>query len=142
MRAKWSAVVVDACIVMSLAVAIGYVGHSVWSAVSDPAFRAHALEPQERDCVVRADVCKLVEALRASGVPAFDPAPELTPEVYQRIVELAFPIRVMRNAPLRVDLCRRGISERGKPADQPRLRVADVWHTNDSNADFCIFDRR
>jgi hypothetical protein len=137
MGAKWRAVAVDACIVASLAVAIGYVGDYAGRAVIDPAFLAHALEPQERDCVMRADVCKLVEALRASGAAAFDPAPELAPQVYQRIVELAFPMRVMRDAPLRVDFCRNG-----KPADQLRLRVADLWRSNDSDADLCVFDRR
>jgi hypothetical protein len=137
MRAKWRAVAVDACIVVSLTIAIGYVANSAGRAAVDQDLLAHALGPQERDCVIRVDVCKLVEALRASGAAAFDPAPDLAPEVYQRIVELAFPMRVMRDAPLRVDFCRRG-----KPADQPRLRVADLWRSNDSDADLCIFDRR
>ena len=137
MKGKWVAAGIDVCIAASLAVAIGYVGHSAGRALIDPAFRAHGLEPQERGCVVRADVCKLVEALRGSGVTTFDPSPDLTPEVYQRTVELAFPIRVMRDAPLRVDFC-----HRGKSSERPRLRIADVKRANDANAYLCIFDRR
>jgi hypothetical protein len=135
--AKRIAVVLDVIIIGFVVVAITYVVQSAGRAIIDPAFRSHVLEPQERSCVIRNDVCKLVDWLRSNAATTFDIGPGLTPEVTQRLVELAFPIRVMRDAPIRVDFC-----HLGRPAEQPRLRLADVKRASDSNADLCVFDRR
>lgn len=135
--AKRISVVLDVIIVGFVLVAMTYVVHAAGRAIIDPAFRSQVLEPQERGCVIRNDVCKLVDWLRSNAATTFDVGQELTPEVTQRLGELAFPIRVMRDAAIRVDFCRLG-----KPAEQPRLRLADVKRASDSNADICVFDRR
>ena len=131
------ALFLDLCIAALLAVAVGYVGHAAGRAILAPAFRSQVLEPQQKGCVIREDVCKLVGWLRDHSATTLDTGLDLTPEVTQRAVELAFPIRVMRGAPVLIDLCRSG-----KPGEQPRLRVTDVKRATDSNADLCIFDRR
>src|SRR5713226_8895470 len=95
-------VVLDVIIIGCVVVAINYVVQAAARAIIDPAFRSQVLEPQERSCVIRNDVCKLVDWLRSNAATTFDIGPGLTPEVTQRLVEFAFPIRVMRDAPVRV----------------------------------------
>ncbi len=116
---------------------MGYVGHSALRALLDPAFGSQVLRPQEQSCVTREDVCRLVAVLRARQVKSFDLGADLTPEVTQRLAEYAYPLRAMRGAAVRVDLC-----NAAKREERILLSVKDVKRPSDGNADLCIVDRR
>jgi hypothetical protein len=113
----------------------GYLAHAAGQAILAPGLGSRFLAPQEAGCVIRQDVCRLVGWLRENKVATFDTGPELTVEAVHRLVELGYPIRAARGAPVRIELCRAGSGE-------PRLRVIDVKRSGERDADFCIFDRR
>lgn len=127
----------DAATGVLLAVLAFYLAQSAVEPMLEPGFRARLLAPQERSCVIREDVCAIVGRLRREGAGAFELSPELSGEAFQRIGELAYPIRLQPGADLRVDLCHR---QRG--GESVALRVADVKRATEKDSDICLFARR
>lgn len=127
----------SACVTLLLAAVIGDLALQAVRALRRPQLMSRVLVPQQGVCVIRADACELVQALRSIKAIRFDVSAELNSEVHQRVIELAFPDRAMRGAPVSVDLCHRARAEA-----RPPIRVANVDHAADRNADFCVVDRR
>lgn len=123
----------DAGGIVLIAILVGYLGHAALVAAPP---RAALLESQERACAIRADVCRLVDALRASGAESFALDAQLRPEVLQRTAELAYPLPVNRDAPIRVEPCRHA---GGKKI---LFRIRDAKRAEETDADLCIVDRR
>ena len=127
-------VTLDVIAVAAALIAAGYLAHAAAGALLAPGFGSRFLAPQEQGCVIRQDACRLVDWLRENKVASFDTGPGLSVEVQHRIVELAYPIRAARGAPVRVELCGAASGE--------LLRVSDVKRSGERDADLCIFDRR
>jgi hypothetical protein len=141
LRAEWGSRTLSAAAALALAVFAGDLARSAAGALKRPELARQILAPQEEGCVARSDACELVRALRSMQAGRFymngDMNGELDPELYQRVVELAYPERIARGAAVTIDLCRRGPA-----APRAPLRIADVRHPDDRDADFCVVDRR
>jgi len=123
----------DGVVAVLLVVLAWYIGSSALHAGLPP----QLLQAQEKTCAIREDVCRIVATLRASGERTFALAADLTPEVSQRVTELGYPLRVAKQAPLRIVLCSASM-----PGDRVAVRVKDTKRPDDGNAELCVVDRR
>ena len=127
----------DAVTLLLLAGTFGYLAYGAFEPWRDPGLVRRLFSPQEGVCVIREDVCKVVEHLRRSGAAVYEMRQaEMTPELYQRMAEFAYPIRIAPKARLRVGLC-----TGREPGDDVDLRLKDVKQTGNDNADICVFRR-
>jgi hypothetical protein len=129
----WPRYAANAGAVAVLVVLSGYLVSSAFFA----GLPARVLLSQENACVIRADVCQIVAALRRAGAPRFEIGSGLTPEVLQRLGEFAYPLRVGKGQPIRVALC-----AQAKPEERVVFRVRDAKRRGDDGAELCILDRR
>jgi len=120
-----------------LAVAAIYLAHSALKALRDPQTRANIAVTQAQSCVIRLDVCRIAAWLRDQETASVELSAYLTPEIHQRIAEFAYPIRLQKNAPWRVDLC-----ARRKGEEPTALRVQDIKRATEKDTDVCVFARR
>src|SRR3954468_18142793 len=126
MASSWISRSSDAVTLLLLAGTFGYLAYHAFEPWRDPGLARRLFSPQPGACVIREDVCQLVDHLRRSGVTSYEmPKAGVTLEVYQRMAELAYPIRIAPKAQLRVGLC---TASAGDPIE---LRVKDVKRTGD-----------
>src|SRR4051794_10544283 len=100
----------DAITLLLLAGTFGYLAYDAFQPWRDSGLARRLFSPQEEGvCVIREDVCKVVDHLRHAGAATYEMRKaDVTPEVYQRMAEYAYPIRIAPNARLRVALCAAG----------------------------------
>lgn len=137
LRPEWRSRILSACAALGLTVVAGDLAIFAAGTLRRPELPRQLLAPQDQACVVRADACALARTLRSLNAERFDVGTEINPEVYQRVVELAYPQRIARGAAVSVGLCRRAAG-----APRPPIRVADIELPADRDADFCVVDRR
>jgi hypothetical protein len=136
LKGRWQSTALGFGIAVLLAVSLTDLALEMGRAVRRPGVLEQVFLPQ-RACGARSDACRLVEGLRSIGARTFDVSEQIDIEVYQRVIELAFPDRVMRGAKVTVGLCRDMEGSGSRSA-----RVADAGHPGNRDADFCIADRR
>src|SRR3982750_4388508 len=71
----------DAVPLFLLTGTFGYLAYCAFEPWRDPELGRRLFSPQEGSCVIRQDVCKVVDHLRGAGAMTYEMSTDLTPEL-------------------------------------------------------------